>query len=84
MSAGEVDLRKLDSSVKRNSALVKKLRQVGDESRQTLLEDIAKTNQSKVRLCPDSTRSHTHSSKPSAVLVLLHVAEPKQRWVLRI
>lgn len=48
--AGEADLRKLDSSVKRNTALVKKLRQVGEESRQALLDDIGKTNQSKVRL----------------------------------
>ena len=36
--------------MKRNTALVKKLRQVGEDSRQGLLEDIAKTNQSKV--CP--------------------------------
>lgn len=35
--------------MKRNTALVKKLRQVGEDSRQGLLEDIAKTNQSKVR-----------------------------------
>ena len=65
MSAGEVDLRKLDSSVKRNSGLVKKLRQVGDESRQSLLEDIAKTNQSKVRLCIDSRDTRTIQSPAS-------------------
>ncbi|BDA48017.1 Regulator of nonsense transcripts 2 [Coccomyxa sp. Obi] len=41
------DLRKLDASVKRNTALIKKLRSVSEESRAALLDDISRTNQSK-------------------------------------
>ncbi|KAL4452134.1 hypothetical protein ABPG75_007796 [Micractinium tetrahymenae] len=44
---GESDLKKLDSSMKRNSALIRKLRTLSEESRAALLDDIAKTNQSK-------------------------------------
>ncbi|KAL4437467.1 hypothetical protein ABPG77_003448 [Micractinium sp. CCAP 211/92] len=44
---GEADLKKLDSSMKRNSALIRKLRTLSEESRAALLDDIAKTNQSK-------------------------------------
>lgn len=44
-------LRKLDASVKRNTALIKKLRSVSEESRAALLDDISRTNQSKVGAC---------------------------------
>ncbi|CAL8462985.1 g2519 [Coccomyxa elongata] len=43
----DADLRKLDASVKRNTALIKKLRSVSEESRAALLDDISRTNQSK-------------------------------------
>ena len=46
--AGEDALKKLDSSMKRNSALIRKLKALSEESRQSILDDIAKTNQSKV------------------------------------
>lgn len=36
--------------MKRNSALIRKLRTLSEESRAALLDDIAKTNQSKVGL----------------------------------
>ena len=41
-------MKQLDSSVKRNTALVKKLRQLTEESCASLLDDIGKVNQSKV------------------------------------
>lgn len=47
---GEDDLKRLDSSVKRNSALVKKLRQLTEEGCAGVLKDVANTNQSKVRV----------------------------------
>lgn len=47
--ADEEALRKLDSSVKRNTALIKRLRLINEETRQSLLDDIAKTKQTKVR-----------------------------------
>ena len=46
---GGEDMKALDSSVKRNTALVKKLRQLSEESASSLMDDIVKTNQSKVR-----------------------------------
>ena len=46
--AGEEALKQLDSSMKRNSALIRKLKALSEESRQSILDDIAKTNQSKV------------------------------------
>lgn len=47
LHAGDSESKSLDSSVKRNSALIKKLRQLSDESKDSLLSDIQKTNQSK-------------------------------------
>lgn len=41
-------LKTLDSSMKKNTALVRKLRQVTEDSKQSILTDISKTNQSKV------------------------------------
>ncbi|KAK9907680.1 hypothetical protein WJX75_008040 [Coccomyxa subellipsoidea] len=41
------DLRKLDASVKRNTALIKRLRSLSEESKAGLLEEITRTNQSK-------------------------------------
>lgn len=41
-------LKGLDSSMKRNTALTRKLRQLSEDTRQSILDDIAKTNQSKV------------------------------------
>ena len=46
-AAKDFDPKSLDSSVKRNSALIKKLRQLTEESKESLLSDIQKTNQSK-------------------------------------
>jgi len=46
--ADEGVLKKLDSSVKRNTALIKKVRQVNEDTREGLLDDIRRTNQSKV------------------------------------
>ncbi|KAG2482394.1 hypothetical protein HYH03_018672 [Edaphochlamys debaryana] len=43
----EDDLKQLDSSIKRNSALTKKLKQLTEENKQGILDDIRKTNQSK-------------------------------------
>ena len=40
-------LSKLDSSVKRNTALNKKLKQISDENKATMLQDVAKVNQTK-------------------------------------
>ena len=43
------DIRKLDASVKRNTTLIKRLRNITEDSAVSLLDDIARTNQSKVR-----------------------------------
>ena len=49
--------------MKRNTALVKKLRQVTEEGHEGILEDIRKTNQSKARPLPNlSYSSCTYSS----------------------
>ena len=40
-------LKKLDSSMKRNTGLIRKLKQLGEDSSKSILDDIAKTNQSK-------------------------------------
>lgn len=42
----EEDLKKLDSSMKRNTALIRKLKQLSDDSCQAILGDIVRTNQS--------------------------------------
>ena len=47
---GEDALKKLDSSMKRNTALIRKLKQLGEDSRKSVLDDVAKTNQSKVNI----------------------------------
>lgn len=44
---GEEEMKRLDSSVKRNTALIKKLRQVTEDNYKGILEDIRKVNQSK-------------------------------------
>ena len=46
--ADDSELRMLDSSVKRNTALVKRLRQLSEDNTASVLEDISRTNQSKV------------------------------------
>ena len=46
---GEEALRELDSSVKRNTALIKRLRLINEDTRQSLLEDISRTKQTKVQ-----------------------------------
>jgi len=45
----ETELRKADASVKRNTALIKKLRIVSEETKASLLDEISHTNQSKVK-----------------------------------
>lgn len=47
MHTGDAEAKQLDSSVKRNSALIKRLRQLTDDAKESLLTDIQKTNQSK-------------------------------------
>jgi hypothetical protein len=47
-SAGEAELRSLDSSVKRNGALTKKVRAVSEETISSLLKECASVNQAKV------------------------------------
>lgn len=42
------DIKKLDASVKKNTTLIKRLRNITEDSAASLLEDIARTNQSKV------------------------------------
>ncbi len=63
----EAALRKLDASVKRNSALTKKLRGISEEGRTALLEDIARTNQSKVKA--PSAASHLHELRWQACML---------------
>ena len=46
-SADESELKKLDSGVKKNTTLVKKLRQVTEDIKTSLLEEIRRTNQTK-------------------------------------
>lgn len=55
---GEDELKQLDSSIKKNSTLTKKLRQLTEDSKQPILDDIRKTNQSKVGAggLPDCTQ----------------------------
>ena len=43
------DIKRLDASVKKNTALIKKLRNITEDNAASLLDDIARTNQSKVR-----------------------------------
>ncbi|PNH06179.1 Regulator of nonsense transcripts 2, partial [Tetrabaena socialis] len=43
----EEELKQLDSSIKRNTAIIKKLRQLCEENKQAFLDDIRKTNQTK-------------------------------------
>ena len=43
----EDDLGMLDSSMKKNTALIKKLKAIGEESKRGVLQDIARVNQSK-------------------------------------
>jgi regulator of nonsense transcripts 2 len=43
----EADLRSLESSIKRNTALIKKLKALSEDSKKALLDDVAKVNQSK-------------------------------------
>jgi hypothetical protein len=47
--AGEGDLGRLDSSIKKNGAFIKKLRALAADNRQQLLAEAAKLNLSKVR-----------------------------------
>ena len=52
-NAGELydaDIKKLDASVKRNTSLIKKLRNITEDNVASLLEEIARTMQSKVHL----------------------------------
>ena len=50
--AGETEKRRLDSSVKRNTAVLKKLRQLSEDSSASILEDLHKVNQTKVHTFP--------------------------------
>lgn len=48
LPAGEAELSRLDSSIKKNGAFIKKLRQLSADNRQQLLAEAAKLNLSKV------------------------------------
>jgi hypothetical protein len=54
--SGDAEFKKLDSTVKRNTALVKKLRQIAEDGLESLLKDILATNQSKVGTVPHSSK----------------------------
>ncbi len=47
-ASADAALKSRDSSVKRNVALIKRLRALSEDTRQAVLEDIDKVNQSKV------------------------------------
>ncbi len=49
--ADEETLKQLDSSVKRNTGFIKKLRQLSEENFKPLLDELAKLNQTRVSLC---------------------------------
>ena len=49
LTADEADVKGKDASVKRNTALLKKLRSLSEETRVATCEDICRTNQGKVR-----------------------------------
>ena len=51
----DADIKKLDASVKRNTSLIKKLRNITEDNAASLLEEIARTMQSKV---------HPHAVNP--------------------
>jgi hypothetical protein len=69
----ESDLRKLDASVKRNTALIKKLRSISEESKASLLEDILRTNQIKVLgAAPDAYPSDMHGSCRDLFVICLN------------
>lgn len=53
--ADEDELKLLDASMKKNTALTRKLKQLSEETKQSILDDIARTNQSKVGLVHGST-----------------------------
>ena len=46
--ADEEVLKKLDSGIKKNTALIKKIRLVNEDTREGLLDEMRRTNQSKV------------------------------------
>ena len=46
----DADIKKLDASVKRNTSLIKRLRNITEDNAASLLEEIARTMQSKVHL----------------------------------
>jgi hypothetical protein len=47
------DIKRLDASVKKNTALIKKLRNITEDNAVSLLDDIARTNQAKVHHMQD-------------------------------
>ena len=68
--AGEAEKRKLDSSVKRNTAVLKKLRQLSEDSSASILEDLHKVNQSKVHTLLLFAAVQSSSSSPCLALKL--------------
>ena len=50
LAADEDHLKQLDSSVKRNTGFIKKLRQLNDENFKPLLDELTRLNQTRVRL----------------------------------
>uniref|UniRef100_A0A061R4F1 Regulator of nonsense transcripts 2 n=1 Tax=Tetraselmis sp. GSL018 TaxID=582737 RepID=A0A061R4F1_9CHLO len=73
----ETQLRALDSSVKRNTALIKRLRQVGEDGNESLSEDLKRANQSKyvseaVQAIVESQMKPRHVSAVVQVCSVLH------------
>ncbi|KXZ44964.1 hypothetical protein GPECTOR_60g742 [Gonium pectorale] len=73
----EDELKQLDSSIKRNSALTKKLKQLTEDNKQTIIDDIRKTNQSKyvseaVSALADAPLRNSDVPAAVAVCSLLH------------
>ena len=48
LTAGEELLKQLDSSVKRNNALIKKLKQLTEDTSASVMDEVQKVNQAKV------------------------------------
>lgn len=71
----EGTLRRLDASVKRNSALTKKLRGISEEGRAALLEDISRTNQSKVEGEGPASATNTPASLRWTLACLLFASQ---------
>lgn len=65
------DIKKLDASVKRNTTLIKRLRNITEDSANSLLDDIARTNQSKVS---DGSMGHSGAALYDSLYAQTYIA----------